>query len=464
MMVVAVMMLASCLSNDEYEYEYTDDAAITAFSLGTLNCYTKTVSSKTGNDTIVKSTVTGSKYKFYIDQERSLIYNPDSLPYGTDGAHVICSVTSFNSGTVVIKSLTSDSLSYYSSTDSIDFTEPREFQVYSLSGSAVRKYQVSVNIHQQKGTDFEWSQRTTSSALSQLTGMRGAACGGHVYVMGSDGSAARLYSSTTDGADWAEISLPEGFSPTAWQSLCSIDGYLVANNGGTIVASTDGTEWTEVPGTSGAQLLGASSQSLFVATSDNVIKKTSDMGQTWTSLTMDSDAKYLPTQDITVMERSISSTASAKQIIMTGNRSLDLYPDDTTAVVWGYIEETDAYAEPQPFSYYEWDSNNDYQLPRLQSMQCACSGQALYAIGAGGMGNVSLDAFASVYCSDDGGVTWQESDTVEPPTGFTSPTNAYTFFGDDDNFLWIVCGGTGNVWRGRLNSVGWSDEQKSFTE
>ena len=35
---------------------------------------------------------------------------------------------------------------------------------------------------------------------------------------------------------------------------------------------------------------------------------------------------------------------------------------------------------------------------------------------------------------------------------------------DDDNFIWVVCGGTGQVWRGRLNRMGWTDGQTSFTE
>lgn len=463
-LLMASMTLASCLSNDDYEYTYTDDAAITAFSLGTLNCYTKTVSSKTGNDTIVKSSVTGSKYKFYIDQENGLIYNPDSLPYGTDGAHVICSITAYNSGSVAIKSLTSDSLTSYSSSDSIDFTEPREFQAYSLTGSAVRIYEVHVNIHQQKGSGFEWSCRATESALSQLVGMRGVACGSNVYVMGTDGNSARLYRAGSDGSEWTEISLPSGFSTSAWQQLCSIDGYLVADNGGTIMASTDGTEWTEVAGTSGARLLGTSSASLFVATASNEIKKTQDMGQTWTTLTTDASTEYLPTQDITLIERSVPSMEKAKQVVMVGNRSLEAYSSDTTSLVWSYIEETDSYAEAQPWSFYEWDEDGFYPLPRLSAIQCAASGKTLYAIGAGGMGSVSLDAFASIYASNDGGATWIKSETVVPPTDMGTSTSAYTFFGDADGFLWIVSGNTGAVWRGRVNSVGWADNQTSFTE
>jgi len=26
---------------------------------------------------------------------------------------------------------------------------------------------------------------------------------------------------------------------------------------------------------------------------------------------------------------------------------------------------------------------------------------------------------------------------------------------DDDDNLWLFCGGTGQVWRGRLNKLGW---------
>jgi len=463
-MSVACAVLASCLDSDSYDYTYTDDAAITAFSLGTLNCYTKTVSSKTGNDTIVKSTVTGSKYKFYIDQEKGLIYNPDSLPYGTDGAHVICSVTAYNSGAVAIKSLTSDSLTSYSSSDSVDFSQPREFHAYSLSASAVRKYEVRVNIHQQKATGFEWSARATVAELGQLEGMRGTECGGHPYLMGSDGSSARLYRGSAGGEEWQEVSLPDGFSADAWKSLCSASGHLVADNGGTIVASADGEEWDEVAGTSGARLLGASSQSLFVATDEGQIKKTSDLGQTWTTLTADADAACLPTQDITIMERSILSAVSAKQVLMAGNRSDADYPGDTTALVWSYIEENDSYAEPQPFSIYEWDEDCLYPLPRLKAMQCARSGQSFYALGAGGMGSVSLDPFSAIYRSDDGGATWMASDTVTPPDGLGSSSEAFAFFGDSDGFLWIVCGGSGKVWRGRINQVGWTEEKWSFTE
>ena len=35
---------------------------------------------------------------------------------------------------------------------------------------------------------------------------------------------------------------------------------------------------------------------------------------------------------------------------------------------------------------------------------------------------------------------------------------------DNKGFIWIICGGTGEVWRGRLNRMGWADQKTSFTE
>ena len=75
-LITATLSLSSCLSSDETTVEYTHDTAITAFSLGSLDRYTKTTA---GKDTLLKANVTGSDYKFYIDQAQRLIYNVDSL-------------------------------------------------------------------------------------------------------------------------------------------------------------------------------------------------------------------------------------------------------------------------------------------------------------------------------------------------------------------------------------------------
>jgi hypothetical protein len=57
-----------------------------------------------------------------LTRENKQIFNLDSLPYGTDPTKVVFTASTKNSGVVFVKSLTSDSVSYYSS-DSIDFTK-----------------------------------------------------------------------------------------------------------------------------------------------------------------------------------------------------------------------------------------------------------------------------------------------------------------------------------------------------
>ena len=158
---IASLLLASCLKSSDEETVSYSDTAIVSFSLGTLDRYVTTKAKDGVTDSTYKTTVTGSAYKFYIDQHACRIYNVDSLPKGTDVAHVLCNVTGKNSGVVVIKSLTSDSLRYYSSSDSIDFTSQREFRVYANNGSGFRAYTVSVNVHQEEADDFKWTRVTS---------------------------------------------------------------------------------------------------------------------------------------------------------------------------------------------------------------------------------------------------------------------------------------------------------------
>ena len=86
-MLMTLLVLVSCTSEDEVATVLYNDAAITSFTLGTLNRYVSGT----------KSTLAGSAYAMQINQAtqadgRRLIENTDSLPIGTDVAHVVCSV------------------------------------------------------------------------------------------------------------------------------------------------------------------------------------------------------------------------------------------------------------------------------------------------------------------------------------------------------------------------------------
>ena len=90
LLFATVFVLASCLSTDD-NYTYNDDSAITSFSISSGKQYVH-VKSSTGGDSLVVKDLTLSSYKFYIDQVKCEIYNPDSLPCGVNAAKLLCSV------------------------------------------------------------------------------------------------------------------------------------------------------------------------------------------------------------------------------------------------------------------------------------------------------------------------------------------------------------------------------------
>lgn len=242
-LTVGALMLTSCLESDDDTTVY-GDAAITNFTLGSLNRYVHTKSSKTGNDTIVKSTVTGSAYKMNIDHFGQHIYNQAPLPVGTDLRHVVCTITAKNGGLIAIQSMTSDSLKWYTATDSIDFSQPRTFRVYSTDGSAWHAYVVELNISSTKDSELDWTLVNTSADWAGWeTHRRLVAQGDTVSLVTADSivgtSAYERYMFSDDGrllcqhdGVWEEEKLDDSFSllPQKDKTACVSWPYATAAN------------------------------------------------------------------------------------------------------------------------------------------------------------------------------------------------------------------------------------------
>lgn len=161
-LIIGTLSLTSCLnSSDDSDITYYNDTAITSFSLTTVNRYIHTTS-KSGNDSVYKKTLS-SPVKFHIDQYKRVIYNTDSLYADCDLSHVLVSIGAKNNGYVIIKSLTSDTLFNYYSTDSLDFSQPREIRAYANDGTGYRAYQVEINKHQAVTDKILWEKMSVGS-------------------------------------------------------------------------------------------------------------------------------------------------------------------------------------------------------------------------------------------------------------------------------------------------------------
>jgi hypothetical protein len=153
--LLTAVLLASCLSDDD-EVTVYDDVAVTSMTLGTLNRYVTTTTSA-GKDSLYRVAYAGSSVRLTIDQLGGRIFATDSLPVGTDLKHVVCTLVTKNSALVTLKSVTSDSLTVYSSTDSIDFTQPRVFRIFSTDGQHARDYTVTLAVRRQAAGVLRWS-------------------------------------------------------------------------------------------------------------------------------------------------------------------------------------------------------------------------------------------------------------------------------------------------------------------
>ena len=222
-LLAALFSLVSCLDTNDGDYVYTDDSAVTAFSVTSAKKAVH-VRASNGADSVYYTTATLTAYKFVIDQQRCVIYNPDSLPYGVDPTKLLVSANSLNSGSLVLKSMTSDSLSYFSTTDSLDFSKPRELQVYSLSGAAVRKYEVRVNVHQEPADKFNWTKLPNPTAFTSANGVKSfvvttASGTTRRFLLASDGTTTTVYRADGDDAwtaatpDLITLSLPKPTVP-----------------------------------------------------------------------------------------------------------------------------------------------------------------------------------------------------------------------------------------------------------
>lgn len=454
LLFAAGLSLSSCLdSNDNNTTEYTHDTAITAFSIGTVKRYYQTKSSSTNNDTTLSADVTGSKYKFYIDQTTHQIYNPDSLPMGTKLSSVLTTITAKESSPIVWMKINVDSIqASYSSTDSVDLSSTRKLRVYNNDGSAFVTYTVNVNAHKEKADSFQWHSLTSSNAkIAALQDLRAVSMGGNIYVFGTDGNELKVYrSENSNGRSWSEVVPTESFSKDAYKNAVILDKALYLLDEGKIYRSSDATSWTQVgANTTLNRLIGASSKYLYAYT-DTGISVSRDYGASWTPETLDAVADSLPTHSISLNVSKIASIENTENLLLMGIHEKTATHGDTIAVSWIRTLDYDD-ENVSGWNYINYDNNQLEKLPYASQVMVAESDSGYVALTSGG----------EWYNSKNGGLSWKADTTVARPNTFDG-TSPFTLVRDENKFYWLINAKTGNVWKGRYNKDGWRKEQTSF--
>ena len=464
LLLATVFLMASCLESDN-DYTYTDDCAISSFSVTTAKQNTFVKTSDGLRDSLVVKELTLSNYKFYIDQINGKIYNPDSLPCGVDAKKLLCSVSNSSAGLVVIKKEKSDSLDYFSSTDSLDFSVDREVQVVSNSGLSVKKYTVHVNVHKEQADSFAWHATPICAELKTMQAIKTAAVNGKLILLGTDGNATIVY--TNNGTQWTkcETNIGHNLAADAYKSLVTKDDYVYISDGGNIVRTNDGKTWDIMGTATGVtRLVAASRYSLYGYATDGRLMTSKDNGATWTVAEIDDELSLMPYGETTYASVEIEGYAKTDRVMLFGTRDAATYPNDKHLTIWGKIDEAAANSENQPWAYYGVSADNKHAAPLLSGISAVAYDGGVYMMGQ------EEGKAPKFYKSLDNGITWREDTaTVMLPTNFNeNATNAITAKGtyaltvDKNKSLWLVNASNGKTWRGRINRLGWTKEQTAF--
>ena len=391
LLLSAGLSLSSCLSSDDdTNIEYTHDTAITAFSLGTMNRYYLGKTSDGTKDSTYATTIAGSNYKFYIDQTAGKIYNADSLPVGTKISAALASITAKQSSPLiwVLKGKDNkDSLAYYSSSDSVDFSKPKEIRVYNNDYSAYRTYTITVNVHKEGPDSFVWhSLAAQNGDLAALAGMKAVSAGNYVYVFGKSNGATKIFKTGLNGGAFGNPLTPNvALGEDAYKSAIAKNGKLYILNNGEVLKSDDAVNWESVTtDTSLLQLIGASSNYLYAYTAAG-IAVSKDNGASWTPDAMDDKgADFLPTENLSLVVKPVRSVKGAENLLLLGNRKVrENEEKDTVATIWTRTFDADEATDSYQWNYVEYQAHQAGMLPYLNTLQVALNDSGYVALAAG---------------------------------------------------------------------------------
>lgn len=462
----ATSIMTSCLDNDVEQITYTSETSITGFSLGTLHI-DRVGKDKDGKDSAYVDTLDCSNYPFTIDQINRTITNKDSLPVGTHIDKVITSIT-YDAGILGYKPKGSDRDTIWTSTDSIDFTDPVEFKVYAYSNVEGKPYKVTINVHKQEPDTISWKKFDNSfSNRSLLSEQKAVYANGKVYVFGKNenGTHIRYSDVSNDNPNpWTPVAIKitdvDTYSATAWAGNIY---FLAGTNKQLYKLDVNSNDVTQVSTETFEVLIGGNDtkEELYA-----VINKISNGVSNSVSHTY-KNGVWIPdsTDPSTQLQFPIKKPFFTTTITASYNSNITTTialcnnpgttANDTTALVFNRMSSDNKWEERM----------QNLPLPNLENVTMIYYDGKLYAFGGG---YKEIKPFSQFYCSTDNGLCWRPvTECMAFPAEFSELYTAHSknyscavtpkleSETSRGNFIWIVWE-DGSICRGRINRLGFT--------
>lgn len=452
----ATSIMTSCLDNDVDQITYTSETSITGFSLGTLHI-DRVGKDKNGLDSPYVDTLDCSNYPFTIDQINRTITNKDSLPVGTHIDKVITSIT-YDAGMLAYKPKGSERDTIWTSTDSIDFTDPVEFKVYAYSGVEGKPYTITINVHKQEPDTISWKKFDNNPfSAGSLSEQKAVYANGKVYVFGKNGNGTHIeYSDVANDnpSSWVPVTdnIPSNIDTYSATVCAGYIYFLAGTNKQLYKLDANSNEITSVGTETFEMLIGGNdikSELYAVKGGKSGIYKEN----TWTE---DADPfTQFPAgkpffSNTTTASYNSNITSTVALCYNQGNTA-----NDTTALVFNRMSSDN-----------KWEKRiQNLPLPNLENVTMIYYDGKLYAFGGG---YKEIKPFSQFYCSTDNGLCWRPvTECMAFPSEFgTLYTTHHSNYScavtpklengtSRGNFIWIVWE-DGSISRGRINRLGFT--------
>ncbi len=432
--ILGSIVISSCLDSDEVT-EFSSNATITSFGIDTIH---------------------GVEYEFEIDQIRNLIYNPDSLPVGSDTIIDKILITDITTAGMAVTSadtilMLEDSVNLLPAMNK-EGSEGMQFKAHAADGITTRTYTLQIRVHLQEPDSLVWKNMAEEKEVFSQTPTTGeqkaVILNDELLVFNAYNHLYRT-SCKVGEYEWEEASVSGLPADTRLNTMLNYNNalYVVTGNDGKIYKSDDATTWNEASGLGNriVTLVAEVNGKLVAIVEKEDGKKyfnTCD-GTTW-----DANDNLEEVPDNFPLENLYSThQANGNGVIRT--------------FIVGKAHDSDRTTTP-------WYSENGTLWGDLYAPSGACPlidnpfityyGGSFYIFGG------QMDAIYTGLT----GIAWEKTETMFLlPEAFKGKANYsivvdHTVSTDDKrDFIWVVFGGHGaqnEVWRGRLNRLGFNEQ------
>ena len=439
---ITACAITSCLDEGNMDYVLSSNAAIKKFGIkDSIITNYKTVLN--GVDTTLSAVVVGKDYPFTIDQVEGRIYNADSLPKGTDISKVVIDMT-IEAYNVMIQAETD---SVWQPEDSLNFEKPIVFKLYSQTGLHGKTYTAQINVHQQDPEEMTWTQMAGN--FPRLQAQKAIYLNGNVYVFAEqENQVAMTMTAANNGKEWTALQNLDIPTKADYASVLAWNNYLyiIAEDG--LYTSANGLNWEKVNTSQNlARLLAAiDGKKLIAADAEGHYMESTD-GMEWK--VYESLPEGFPKAHTAFESYALDTNEDINRVVLL---ECNEEKTDSVTTAWMQLDTDNDWSEIM-------SEKAIYACPRLENAAMIRYNGKLYTFGGPGRRSSALAAFDKLFCSEDNGITWKiVNESILFPEDFESKYEAahgnYSYTVDDNHFIWIMWGETGEVWKGRLNKLG----------